>query len=127
MEFTLILSTRFYDCCNTEMRWDDSIDRWIISTNRGEAAETDWVETIIKLARKNQEFLADCTPGYYNNEGKPAERALQNANYGAGSEAFFKVLREWRDEGSLAGLIKRSPNPYPPTYLPSAHLPHRQT
>lgn len=86
------------------MRWDDSIDRWIISTNRGAAAETDWVETIIKLARKNQEFLADCTPGYYNNEGKPAERALQNANYGAGSEAFFKVLREWRDEGSLAGL-----------------------
>ncbi len=69
-----------------------------------EEAETEWVNTIIKLARDSQKFLADCTPGYYNNEGKPQERALQDSNYGAGSEAFFKILREWRDEGSLAGL-----------------------
>ncbi len=67
-------------------------------------AEDEWVETIIKLARKNEKFLADCTPGYYNNEGKPHERALQNANYGTGSEAFFKVLRDWREEGVLKGL-----------------------
>jgi cyclohexanone monooxygenase len=69
-----------------------------------EQAEAHWIETIIKLARNNQKFLADCTPGYYNNEGKPAERSLQNSNYGAGSEAFFKVLRDWRDEGSMQGL-----------------------
>lgn len=69
-----------------------------------EEAENEWVETIIKLARKNEKFLADCTPGYYNNEGKPHERALQNANYGTGSEAFFKVLRDWREEGVLKGL-----------------------
>ncbi len=69
-----------------------------------EEAEEEWVQTIIKLARSNEKFLADCTPGYYNNEGKPAERALQNANYGAGSEAFFELLREWRSEGSLNGL-----------------------
>jgi|TARA_B100002003_G_C14155513_1_gene556300 cyclohexanone monooxygenase len=69
-----------------------------------EEAETDWVNTIIKLARDSQKFLADCTPGYYNNEGKPQERALQDSNYGAGSEAFFKILKEWREEGSLAGL-----------------------
>ena len=67
-------------------------------------AEDAWVETIISLARKNEKFLADCTPGYYNNEGKPHERALQNANYGTGSEAFFKVLRDWREEGVLKGL-----------------------
>lgn len=69
-----------------------------------EQAESDWIETIIKLARNNQKFLAECTPGYYNNEGKPAERALQNSNYGAGSEAFFKVLRDWRDDGTMQGL-----------------------
>ena len=67
-------------------------------------AEADWIETIIKLARNNQKFLANCTPGYYNNEGKPQERTLQDSNYGAGSEAFFELLQEWRDEGSLAGL-----------------------
>ncbi len=70
----------------------------------GEEAEEEWVKTIISLARMAERFLADCTPGYYNNEGKPSERSLQNANYGAGSPAFFKLLDEWREEGSFEGL-----------------------
>ena len=67
-------------------------------------AESAWVETIIGLARLNEEFLASCTPGYYNNEGKPEERMLQNSNYGAGAPAFFQLLEGWREEGSLDGL-----------------------
>ncbi len=49
-------------------------------------------------------FLESCTPGYYNNEGKPSERSGQNSFYGGGSEAFFKILREWRAKGDLHGL-----------------------
>ena len=67
-------------------------------------AEDEWVQTIISLARLNEEFLASCTPGYYNNEGKPHERLLQNANYGAGAPAFFQLLEQWRDAGDMAGL-----------------------
>jgi len=67
-------------------------------------AEQEWVDTIVSLARLNEKFLADCTPGYYNNEGKPSERSLQDANYGAGPVAFFKVLEGWREEGLLRGL-----------------------
>ncbi len=67
-------------------------------------AEQQWVETIVSLARMNEQFLADCTPGYYNNEGKPSERSLQDANYGAGPVAFFKVLDDWREEGLMRGL-----------------------
>jgi cyclohexanone monooxygenase len=67
-------------------------------------AEQEWVDTIVSLARANEKFLADCTPGYYNNEGKPSERSLQDANYGAGSVAFFKVLDDWREEGLMRGL-----------------------
>ncbi|TNF82094.1 MAG: NAD(P)/FAD-dependent oxidoreductase [Gammaproteobacteria bacterium] len=67
-------------------------------------AEQEWVDTIISLARMNEQFLADCTPGYYNNEGKPSERSLQDANYGAGPVAFFKVLDDWREEGLMRGL-----------------------
>jgi len=67
-------------------------------------AEEDWVQTIITLARMNEKFLADCTPGYYNNEGKPQERSLQDTNYGAGPVAFFKVLDDWRRDGTLEGL-----------------------
>ncbi len=67
-------------------------------------AEAAWVQTIIQLAILGREFLEACTPGYYNNEGKPGERSGQNAQYGAGSIAFFKILEDWRAKGDLAGL-----------------------
>ncbi len=67
-------------------------------------AEQAWVDTIVQLARVNENFLADCTPGYYNNEGKPGERSRQDTNFGLGPVAFFKVLEDWREEGSLEGL-----------------------
>ena len=34
--------------------------------------------------RCSQKFLESCTPGYYNNEGRPAERSRRNGSYGAG-------------------------------------------
>jgi cyclohexanone monooxygenase len=72
-----------------------------------EAAEAEWVATIIKLARLAQQFLEECTPGYYNNEGKPGERSGQNGFYGGGSVEFFRILRAWRAEGALRGLELR--------------------
>jgi cyclohexanone monooxygenase len=67
-------------------------------------AEEQWIETIKSLAIFRRKFLEECTPGYYNNEGKPAERAEQDGFYGAGPIAFVKVLEDWRAEGSLKGL-----------------------
>ncbi len=79
-------------------------DHGVRSLEVSEAAEAEWVETIIRLSRLGQSFLEECTPGYYNNEGKPGERSGQNGFYGGGSEAFFELLREWRAAGALAGL-----------------------
>jgi cyclohexanone monooxygenase len=67
-------------------------------------AEAAWVQTILSLALDRQQFLESCTPGYYNNEGRPAERSLTESPYGAGPVAFVKVLEDWRADGSLAGL-----------------------
>ncbi|MBI1210040.1 MAG: NAD(P)-binding protein [Alphaproteobacteria bacterium] len=72
-------------------------------------AEEEWVQTIKKLAILRRRFLEECTPGYYNNEGKPAARSEQDGFYGAGPVAFVKVLEDWRAEGSLQGL-KQSVN-----------------
>jgi cyclohexanone monooxygenase len=71
-------------------------------------AEEGWVQTIKSLAILRRQFLEDCTPGYYNNEGKPAERTEQDGWYGAGSVAFIKVLEDWRAEGTLKGLDLRA-------------------
>jgi cyclohexanone monooxygenase len=79
-------------------------DRGVRRVEVSAAAEAEWVDTIIRLARLGQTFLEECTPGYYNNEGKPGERSGQNGFYGGGSVAFFKILHDWRAAGGLAGL-----------------------
>jgi cyclohexanone monooxygenase len=81
-----------------------AVDRGARTVEVSEEAEAEWVDTIIRLAVLGQQFLEDCTPGYYNNEGKPAERGGQNGFYGGGSVEFFRILQEWRAAGDLKGL-----------------------
>ena len=68
-----------------------------------EHAEQDWVEKIIHKSRDMKEFRENCTPGYYNNEGKP-DLQPQNNPYGGGPLEFFSMMRKWRKEGNLEGL-----------------------
>jgi hypothetical protein len=50
----------------------------------------------------------DCTPGYYNNEGRDAGlRAKLQVGYPAGASAYFAHLAQWRDAGTFAGLAFR--------------------
>ena len=69
-----------------------------------ETAEDAWVEEIIAVSRYNEEFQAMCTPGYYNNEGQPNPKSVQNGPYGKGSRPYFKITKAWRDEGTMQGL-----------------------
>jgi len=72
------------------------------------SAEQEYVDEIHDLARLGTRFYAECTPGYYNSEGKPGNRSgFFSDMYGAGPIRFFEVLQAWRDEGSLAGLDLR--------------------
>ena len=71
-----------------------------------EAAEHDWVETIRATTLDRADFQTECTPGYYNNEGRPGEGpGWFGGNYGGGAQSFFTLLREWRAEGSMEGLV----------------------
>jgi cyclohexanone monooxygenase len=72
------------------------------------AAEMAWVDTILASALERGAYQEDCTPGYYNNEGKPSERSVRNGSYGKGSVAFIKLLDDWRASGDMAGLELRS-------------------
>jgi len=81
-----------------------AIDRQARTVEPSAEAEAAWIQTIIDLSIMREAFLKECTPGYYNNEGRPEVMAKQNGSYGAGPVAFTKVLEEWRAEGSLAGL-----------------------
>ncbi|KAK3704517.1 hypothetical protein LTR37_013800 [Vermiconidia calcicola] len=67
-------------------------------------AEQGWIDTILSLIKLRAEFLKECTPGYYNNEGTPSASAAQSAAYGGGSPAFLKILEDWRAKGDFEGL-----------------------
>jgi cyclohexanone monooxygenase len=81
-----------------------NLDNGITRMETSEQAEHEWVEEIKSNSTMNLKFLEACTPGYYNNEGKPAERAAQNGSYGRGPNAFAKLLDQWRQSGEFAGL-----------------------
>ena len=70
-----------------------------------EQAEAEWLRNIVEFGQSNGSFSLDCTPGYYNNEGKPGEGpGWFGGNYSGSAQDFFKVLRNWRDQGELKGL-----------------------
>jgi cyclohexanone monooxygenase len=70
-----------------------------------EEAEADWVRAIRDVPAFNQDFQLTCTPGYYNNEGRPGEGpGWFGGNYAGGAQAFFEILRQWRARDDLAGL-----------------------
>lgn len=52
------------------------------------------------------DYLSSCTPGYYNGErqASTSEGFLQGHFSGEGV-AFYELLREWREQGDMGGLI----------------------
>ncbi len=79
-------------------------ERGVRTVEASEQAEADWVQTIVTLSRARQPFLNQCTPGYYNNEGKPNERTARNSQFWRGPMVFIRMWNAWRKDGTLAGL-----------------------
>ena len=67
-------------------------------------AEQGWVDEILRASKLRTSYQETCTPGYYNNEGRPSERSALDGFYGAGCLKFIEVLNEWRAGGALEGL-----------------------
>jgi cation diffusion facilitator CzcD-associated flavoprotein CzcO len=82
----------------------EAMQRQATRVEASQAAETAWVQTIIDSALMRQKFQEECTPGYYNNEGKPSALAARNGPYGKGSIAFIKLMEDWRAAGAMEGL-----------------------
>ena len=70
-----------------------------------EAAEAGWVRVIEQSQMGNPDFARSCTPGYYNNEGRPGEGpGWFGGSFGGGAQDFFALLRKWRERGDLEGI-----------------------
>jgi cation diffusion facilitator CzcD-associated flavoprotein CzcO len=68
-------------------------------------AEDEWQE-IVHKPNFMADYLAKCTPGYYNAEGKVGDgksRGFFEEQY-EGASQFYAMLAKWREEGQLNGL-----------------------
>ena len=68
------------------------------------AAEDAWVQLMLTSVGR-MAGGPDCTPGYYNNEGRdPGPAARLNVGYPEGAKAYFTYIDNWRKSGTFDGL-----------------------
>ena len=67
-------------------------------------AEDEWVDLLLS-GMGLMIGSPDCTPGYYNNEGRdPGPQARYFVGYPAGAVAYFNYIEGWRTSGKFEGL-----------------------
>ena len=93
----------------------EALARGAVTVEPTQEAQDEWCHTIRRTAIDTSQFDAQCTPGYYNNEGGGAGveegegiRSHLGEPYGPGFYAFGELLAQWRDDGKLAGLVLES-------------------
>ncbi|MCV7258683.1 flavin-containing monooxygenase [Mycobacterium shimoidei] len=86
----------------------EALARGALTVEPSPAAQNEWCRTIRETAIDNSAFDAQCTPGYYNNEGGGGGEGLRShlgEPYGPGFYAFADLLAQWRAKGDLDGLL----------------------
>jgi cyclohexanone monooxygenase len=72
------------------------------------SAEEQWCDMLAqRSASADLAFAEQCTPSYYNNEGKPDAKSLDRNFFVGGPTEFAEVLAAWRAEGEMRGLVLR--------------------
>ena len=86
----------------------EAVKRKATTVEPSQEAQEAWINTIRELAIDNSAFEVSCTPGYYNNEGGGGGEGIRSflgEPYSPGFYAFGDLLKEWRDNGDLDGLV----------------------
>jgi cation diffusion facilitator CzcD-associated flavoprotein CzcO len=69
------------------------------------AAQDEYVSNFEKLEIDMSDFQQYCPPSYFNNEGEKNPKWALFRGYGPGWDAFQKLLRDWRENGDMQGLV----------------------
>ena len=86
---------------------EQALGRGIQRLEVTEKAEADWVGTVVAGGDRTIEFSENCTPGYYNAEGRADEKTRQGGFFFGGPTEFAEILEAWRADGSLEGMERR--------------------
>ncbi|MEM6999234.1 MAG: NAD(P)/FAD-dependent oxidoreductase [Pseudomonadota bacterium] len=70
--------------------------------------EQGWLDEVKRTAKFGERFRSECTPGYYNNEGRLSNpNGFFTSGYGGGPIKFFRILEDWRANGKFDGVAFR--------------------
>ena len=82
------------------------LERGIAEIEPQAEAQEAWFQTLLGRLGAQAMFFAQCTPGYFNGEGNmnvtPA--TMRMVPYFGPLMDFVQILRDWRADGSLAGI-----------------------
>jgi cation diffusion facilitator CzcD-associated flavoprotein CzcO len=85
----------------------EALKRGVTTVEPTQEAQDAWCQTVRETAIDNSAFDAECTPGYYNNEGGGGGEGIRShlgEPYAPGFYAFGDLLAQWRAKGELDGL-----------------------
>jgi cation diffusion facilitator CzcD-associated flavoprotein CzcO len=85
-----------------------ALDQGGVEVEVTEAAENAWME-LLGTGMTGIIGSLDCTPGYYNNEGRPGVGWELLRGYPMGAMAYFSYIDGWRRSGTFEGLEFRAP------------------
>ncbi len=84
-----------------------AMDEGVASLEATSEAEAAWIERVLGSGAMATELGENCTPGYYNNEGRPERRTRQSGWFFGEAGEFEKILADWRADGEMKGLARR--------------------
>ena len=67
-------------------------------------AEAEWVN-LVRAPTFMADYQSNCTPGYYNGEGKDLDKGFIGSQYPEGAVKFSDMLARWREQGDCKGLV----------------------
>jgi cyclohexanone monooxygenase len=88
----------------------EALDRGLTCVEPALEAQEKWVDLIRSTAVDISWLQRECPPSYFNNDGDTSKnRWYLGESYGPGWDAFEQIVADWRDDGSLAGLVVSGP------------------
>jgi cyclohexanone monooxygenase len=81
-----------------------ALDRGMETLEVTAEAEADWVRFHEEKSAPLQETWRECTPSYFNQEGRADQRIIRNGAFGGSPSEFRDILAKWRDDG-MPGLM----------------------
>ncbi|QIG81545.1 flavin-containing monooxygenase [Stakelama tenebrarum] len=83
----------------------EALKRGAVTVEPTQEAQDAYIRHLRSVAVDNSEFVNECTPSYFNNEGdQTKKRFIFGEPWGEGYYAFEDMIAAWRNEGELAGL-----------------------